>query len=59
VVGKKCVGTELVASGALVRSFQFKLKPAAIGKLTKLTFTANGIVVGRKSVKASLKVKAG
>lgn len=52
-LGKKCVSTELVASGALVRSFQFKLKPAAVGKQTKLTFS-----VGGKSTKAQLKVKA-
>ena len=57
VVGKKCVSKELVASGALVRSFQFKLKPAAVGKLTKLTFSVDGIVVGSKSVKAQLKVR--
>ncbi|MDX6624850.1 MAG: hypothetical protein QOE75_2782 [Solirubrobacterales bacterium] len=30
----------------------FKLKPAANGKLTKITFTVDGIVVGSKSVKA-------
>jgi hypothetical protein len=58
-VGKKCVGTELAASGALVRSFQFELKPAAVGKLTKITFTVDGIVVGSKSVKAQLKVREG
>ena len=58
-IGKKCVSTELVASGALVRSFQFKLKPAAVGKLTKLTFKVDGIVVGSKQVKAQLKVREG
>jgi hypothetical protein len=59
VLGKKCIVVEIAAGASRERSVTAKIKPAAVGALTKITFTARGIVVGEMQTKAQLTVKEG
>ncbi len=58
VLGEKCDAVEIPAGESRGRTVELKIKPAAVGKTTKITLMARGIVVGRKLTTAELTVGA-
>jgi Asp-tRNA(Asn)/Glu-tRNA(Gln) amidotransferase A subunit family amidase len=58
-LGKKCIEVELGPGASRERTVQLKIKPAAVGKATTITFRANGAAVDKSEATASLTVREG